>query len=70
MKPAGVTKNDIVKLGVNVVYKGNTDSFIVAEELQNFFERDEMPATTMAGSPFIIADGILVQIEATAVVKQ
>jgi hypothetical protein len=29
-----------------------------------------MPATTMAGSPFIIADGILVQIEATAVVKQ
>jgi enamine deaminase RidA (YjgF/YER057c/UK114 family) len=69
MQAAGVTKNDIVKLGVNIVYKGNTDSFIVAEELQDFFDRDEMPATTMTGAPFIVADGILIQIEATAVVK-
>ncbi|HEY6390518.1 MAG TPA: RidA family protein [Bryobacteraceae bacterium] len=70
MKAANVTKNDIVKLGVNIVYKGNTDSFIVAEELQNFFERDEMPATTMAGAPFLIANGVLVQIEAMAVIKE
>jgi len=69
MKAANVTKEDVVKLGVNIVYKGNTDSFVVSEELQNFFERDEMPATTMTGAPYLIADGILVQIEAIAVTK-
>jgi enamine deaminase RidA (YjgF/YER057c/UK114 family) len=67
MDAAGVTKNDIVKLSVTILYKDNRDTFTVSEELVSFFERDDPPATTINGSPFIIAEGILVQIEAIGV---
>jgi len=67
MEAAGVSKKDIVKLTVNIVYKDNRDTFTVSEELVSFFERDDPPTTTIAGSPFIIADGILVQIDAIGV---
>lgn len=67
LKAAGITRNDVVKINVGVVSKEARDSFIVSEELMMFFARPEMPATTMSGMPYIVADGILVQVDATAV---
>lgn len=67
LKAAGITKNDVVKINVGVVSKEARDSFIVSEELMMYFARPEMPATTMSGMPYIVADGILVQVDATAV---
>ena len=69
LKAAGITKNDVVKINVGVVSKEARDSFIVSEELMMYFARPEMPATTMSGMPYIVADGILVQVDATAVTE-
>jgi enamine deaminase RidA (YjgF/YER057c/UK114 family) len=70
MEATGVTKRDVVKLGVTYVHRDPTDPFRIAEELTDFFGRDEMPATTMAGVSFIVADKIRVQVEATAVLDK
>jgi enamine deaminase RidA (YjgF/YER057c/UK114 family) len=67
MDAAGVSKNEVVKVSVSVLYKDNRDTFTVSEEVALFFARDDPPTMTITGSPFIIADGILVQIEAIAV---
>jgi enamine deaminase RidA (YjgF/YER057c/UK114 family) len=69
MAAAKVGKGDVVKLSVMIVYSNPRDTFIVAEELKNFFDRENMPATTMVGVPFIVAEGISIQIEAVAAVK-
>jgi enamine deaminase RidA (YjgF/YER057c/UK114 family) len=43
---------------------------VLAEELHEFFDRDEMPATTMASAPYIVTNDIRVQIEASAYVPE
>lgn len=66
LKAAGISKNDVVKINIGIVSKEARDSFIVSEELMAYFGRLEMPASTMTGMPFIVADGILIQIDAIA----
>ncbi len=69
MRDAGVTTADVFKIGVTYVHKDAADPFVLAEELAEFFERDEMPVTTMMTAPFLVVDTIRVQVEATAFVR-
>ncbi len=64
---AAITKNDVVKINIALVSTQATDSFLVSEEILAYFQREEMPASTMISVPYIVADGILVQIDAIAV---
>ncbi len=66
---AGISKDDVVKIGINLLSLEARDSFVVAEELVGYFEREEMPASTMTGAPFIVVDGVLIQIDAIAVTE-
>ncbi len=67
LSAAGISKDDVVKTNVYIVSQDSRDSFLVAEELVAYFEREELPASTMTGVPFIVVDGVLVQIDAIAV---
>lgn len=69
LQAAGISKDDVVKVGINLLSQEARDSFVVAEELVNYFEREKMPASTMSGAPFIVVDGVLVQIDAIAVTE-
>lgn len=64
---AGITKDDVVKINVNIVSQDGRDSFLIAEELVSYFEREDMPASTMFSVPFIVVEGVLLQIDAIAV---
>ena len=68
MQAGGISKQDIIKLGITYVNKDASDPFQIAEQMSAFFGRDQMPATTMVGVDFLITDKIRFQVEATAVI--
>jgi enamine deaminase RidA (YjgF/YER057c/UK114 family) len=69
MRAAGVSGDDIVRLRVSYVHQNPGDPFLISEQIHAFLGRERMPATTMVGVTYIIAEGIRVQVDAEAVVK-
>jgi len=66
MEDAGVTTADVFHVGVTYVHKDKSDPFVLAEELRDFFGREQPPTATMMSVPVLINEQMRVQIEATA----
>jgi enamine deaminase RidA (YjgF/YER057c/UK114 family) len=70
MEDRGVTTADVFKITVTYVHKDAADPFVLAEEVRDFFEREQPPVTTMLATTMLITDQIRVQVEATALLPK
>ena len=65
---AGATFADVVKVNTYVVNYKQSDLALIGEVRREFFNKENPPASTMVGVQALALDGILIEIEAIAVV--
>jgi len=65
---AGATAADVVKLNVYVVNYQPEDLKTIMQARQQFFPKDGPPASTLIGVTSLASEGLLIEIEAIAVV--
>ncbi len=66
---AGATPADIVKINTYVVNYKESDRTVIREARQRYFPTDNPPASTLVGVTALAVAGLLVEIEAVAVVR-
>lgn len=65
---AGATPADVVRLGVYVKDYKHDQAAVIGAALRNVFVVERMPASTWLGVSSLALDGLLIEIEATAVI--
>jgi enamine deaminase RidA (YjgF/YER057c/UK114 family) len=65
---AGATPADVVRLGIYVKDYKPDQAAIISKALRKTFVAEQMPASTWLGVSSLALDGLLIEIEATAVV--
>ena len=70
LKAAGATAADVVKMNTYVVNYKADDYRIVREERARIFPAENPPASTLIGVQALAIDGLLIEIEAVAAVKE
>lgn len=65
---AGATPADVVRLGVYVKDYKRDQAAVISTALRNTFVAQRMPASTWLGVSSLALDGLLIEIEATAVI--
>jgi len=67
---AGATTADVVKLNTYVVNFKSTDLPVIREVRSQFFPQENLPASTLVGVQALAVEGLLIEIEAVAMVKE
>jgi len=67
---AGATTADVVKLNTYVVNFKSADLPVIREVRGQFFPQENLPASTLVGVQALALDGLLIEIEAIAMVKE
>lgn len=67
---AGATFADVVKMNTYVVNYKPADLPILREVRGQFFPQENPPASTLVGVQALALDGLLIEVEAVAVVKE
>ncbi len=67
---AGATTADIVKMNTYVVNFKSADLLVIREVRSQFFPQENLPASTLVGVQALAMDGLLIEIEAIAMVKE
>jgi len=67
---AGATTADVVKLNTYAVNFKSADLPVIREVRSQFFPQENMPASTLVGVQALAVDGLLIEIEAVAMVKE
>ena len=67
---AGATTADIVKMNTYVVNFKAADLPVIREVRAKFFPQENLPASTLVGVQALAVDGLLIEIEAVAMVKE
>ncbi len=67
---AGATTADVVKMNTYVVNFKSADLPVIREVRSQFFPQENMPASTLVGVQALAVDGLLIEIEAVAMVKE
>jgi len=67
---AGATTADVVKLNTYVVSFKSADLPVIREVRGQFFPQENLPASTLVGVQALALDGLLIEIEAIAMVKE
>ena len=67
---AGATTADVVKLNTYVVNFKSADLLVIREVRGQFFPQENLPASTLVGVQALALDGLLIEIEAVAMVKE
>jgi enamine deaminase RidA (YjgF/YER057c/UK114 family) len=66
LEEVGATTADVYRIGVMYVHKDAADPFVLAEEIRDFFGREQPPVATMMAVPIIVTPQMRVQVEASA----
>ena len=67
---AGATTADVVKMNTYVVNFKAADLPVIREVRSQFFPQEHLPASTLVGVQALALDGLLIEVEAIAVVKE
>ena len=67
---AGATTADVVKMNTYVVNFKSADLPVIREVRSQFFPQENLPASTLVGVQALAMDGLLIEVEATAIVKE
>ena len=67
---AGATTADVVKLNTYVVNFKSADLPVIREVRSQFFPQENLPASTLVGVQALAVEGLLIEIEAVAMVKE
>lgn len=65
---AGATLSDVVKITTYIVNYRPSDLALIAEVRREFFARGNPPASTLLGVKALAVEGLLIEVEAVAVV--
>ena len=65
---AGASPEDVVRLGIYVKGYRSDQARIVRDAMRKIFTSDKLPASTWLGVQSLALDGLLIEVEATAVV--
>jgi enamine deaminase RidA (YjgF/YER057c/UK114 family) len=65
---AGVTTTDVVKVHIYVKHYQPADAGIIREAYRSVFRQQPLPASTWLGVETLALDGLLIEVEAVAVV--
>lgn len=66
----GATTADVVKMNTYVVSFKSADLPVIREVRSQFFPQENLPASTLVGVQALALDGLLIEIEAIAMVKE
>lgn len=66
----GATTADVVKMNTYVVSFKSADLPVIREVRSQFFPQENLPASTLVGVQALALDGLLMEIEAIAMVKE
>jgi len=66
----GATLADVVKMNTYVVNFKAADLPMIREVRAQFFPQENLPASTLVGVQALAIDGLLIEVEAVAVVKE
>src|SRR5215510_3544486 len=67
---AGAATADVVKMNTYVVSFKSADLPVIREVRSQFFSQENLPASTLVGVQALAMDGLLIEIEAIAMVKE
>src|SRR5262245_9090403 len=67
---AGATFADVVKMNTYIVNFKSSDLPMIREVRSQFFPQENLPASTLVGVQALALDGLLIEVEAVAVVKE
>ena len=67
---AGATTADVVKMNTYVVNFKSSDLPVIREVRSQFFAQENPPASTLVGVQALAVDGLLIEVEAVAMVKE
>ena len=67
---AGATTADVAKMNTYVVNFKSTDLSVIREVRSQFFPQENLPASTLVGVQALAMDGLLIEVEAVAVVGE
>ncbi len=67
---AGAITADVVKLNTYVVSFKSADLPVIREVRSQFFPQENLPASTLVGVQALAMDGLLIEVEAIAMVKE
>ena len=67
---AGATTADVVKMSTYVVNFKSADLPVVREVRSQFFPQENLPASTLVGVQALAVDGLLIEVEVIAMVKE
>lgn len=67
---AGATTADVVKMNTYIVNFKSADLPVIREVRAQFFPQENLPASTLVGVQALAVDGLLIEVEAIAMVKE
>lgn len=67
---AGATTADVVKMNTYIVNFKSADLPVIREVRSQFFPQGNLPASTLVGVQALAMDGLLIEVEAIAVVRE
>ncbi len=67
---AGATTADVAKMNTYVVNFKSTDLSVIREVRSQFFPQENLPASTLVGVQALAMDGLLIEVDAIAMVKE
>ena len=69
LRAADAAPSDVVRLGIYVVGYRPEQAGVIQRALRRVFAKDELPASTWLGVQSLALEGLLIEIEATAIVE-
>ena len=69
LRAAGATPSDVVRLGIYLVSYQRNHAGLIRRALRKWFPADALPASTWLGVSSLALDGLMIEIEATAIVE-
>ena len=68
LKAAEATTSDVVKMNIYIVDYKPSDAPIISDALRTSFQQTDLPASTWLGVESLAVDGLMIEIDAVAVV--
>jgi enamine deaminase RidA (YjgF/YER057c/UK114 family) len=69
LRAANATPADVVRLGIYIVDYRRDQAVVIQRALRTLFAGDQLPASTWLGVTSLALEGLLIEVEATAIVE-
>jgi 2-iminobutanoate/2-iminopropanoate deaminase len=69
LEAAGATPRDVVKTNIFIVNYKSADLAVLRQVRSGIFDREHPPASTLVGVTSLAVDGLMIEVEAIAVVR-